>query len=120
MSYVVIGGKGVYLKPILEDLHFERFEVSLLLGTLIGTCFGTAEAVVGFIFDKILGQLIASQIPLHLDVALRDSMAKIIFPILEAHYAAQIAGLYRRGLVPLEALYASGPEGFLFSSGPEG
>jgi hypothetical protein len=46
-------------------------------------------------------------------------MAKVIFPILETQYAAEIEGLHRRlGRIPvLAALYAGGPEEFLFSTG---
>jgi hypothetical protein len=118
--YLVLGTKGLYLKPVLEDLHFDGFEVSLITGTLIGTPFGTWGVVIGYIFDRILGTLIGTQIPLHLDGELRNCMGKLIFPILEANYAAEIEGLFYQGhLRTLAAFYAGGAEGFLFSIGIE-
>lgn len=62
--------------------------------------------------------IVASQIPFHLDLELRTYMGRLIFPILEARYAAEIAGADRRSVPPaLMALYAGGSGGFLFSVG---
>lgn len=116
--YLVLGTKGVYLKPILEDADFGKFDVFLTLGTLVGTPFGGWGAVIGFIFDKILGELIAMQIPVHLNLAIREAMAKMIFPIIEANYAAEIEGSLKVPPRPLAALYAGDKAtGFLFSTG---
>jgi hypothetical protein len=120
--YFVIGTKGIYLKPVLEDLSIEKFEVFLRLGTLAGTPFGKWGAVIGYIFDVILGKLIALQIPIHLDLELRKYMAKMMFTIFDAYYAAEIEGLIRqRGRnLHLAALYEMGPEGVLLSTDEQG
>jgi hypothetical protein len=112
--YFVLGTGGIYIKPVLEDVDIGRFEIFLRLGTLIGTPFGTWGAVIGFIFDKILGLIISSQIPMHLDSELRKYMAKAMFTILSAQYAAKIIGYPASGLM---ALYDGGADGFLISSG---
>ncbi|PVE61984.1 hypothetical protein DC415_23840, partial [Agrobacterium tumefaciens] len=52
--YFVVGTKGIYLKPVLEEVTFDKFEVHLNVGTLVGTPFGAWGAVIGFIFDRIL------------------------------------------------------------------
>jgi hypothetical protein len=89
--YLVVGTKGIYLKPVLEDLTFSQFHVSLVLGTLIGTPFGGWGAVIGFIFDQILSKLIEHDLPLELDKKMREYMAKAIFPLLDANYALALA-----------------------------
>ena len=115
--YCVIGTEGLFLKPVLEDLSFDPFEVSLVLGTLIGTPFGTPEVVAGYICDTILEKIISYQLPLQFDLELRRYMAKVMFPILKASYAAEIEGLMKRGGGRLLALYDGDPAtGFLFSA----
>lgn len=115
--YLVLGADGLYLKPVLENVNFAEFEVNLRVGTLIGTPFGIWGAVIGFIFDKILGSLIGSQIPNVLDLELRRYMAKAIIPLLNAQYAAQLAGIRS---MPLAALYQGDASGMLISVGDEG
>jgi hypothetical protein len=117
--YAVLGTKGLYLKPVLEDVDFGLFEVHLAAGTLIGTPFGGWGAVIGFIFDQILSLIIASQIPIHLELELKRYMAKAMIPLLSATYAAEIEGTLRGDYPLLAALYDGGPEGFLFSAGAE-
>jgi hypothetical protein len=115
--YIVIGSAGLFIKPVLENVSFGTFNVNLTIGTLIGTPFGTWGAVAGFIFDKILGLAIASEIPAHLDKELRHYMAKAMIPVLGARYAADLAGLIEIPYPSLAAFYDGGPEGFLFSTG---
>lgn len=115
--YLVLGTSGLFLKPVLEDVNFGQFEVNLRVGTLIGTPFGFWGAVIGFIFDKILSGLIGSQIPNALDLELRRYMAKVMIPLLNAQYAAQLAGIRP---VPLAALYSGDSSGLLLSVGDDG
>jgi len=115
--YLVLGTNGLYLKPVLEDVNFAQFEVNLRVGTLIGSPFGFWGAVIGFIFDKILGNLIGSQIPNALDLELRRYMAKVMIPLLNAQYAAQLAGIRS---APLAALYQGDTSGMLMSVGDDG
>ncbi len=119
--YVVIGTEGLYLKPVLEDVSFGTFEVFLRVGTLIGTPFGAWGAVIGYIFDEILSKIISSEIPIRLELELRRYMAKVIFPLFNAHYAADIEGLRKPSpgthLPSLAAWFDGGPGGFLFSTG---
>lgn len=116
----------LFLKPVLEDVSIGNFDVHMQIVTLLGTPFGAPGAVIGFIVDKILGQLIAWQIPIRLDRELRNYMARTMFPIMDAYYSAQIEGLQRRrdwkgDIRNLGALYSGAAErGFLFSSGPIG
>jgi len=116
--YIVIGTSGLYLKPVLEDLHFDPFQVFLRIGTLVGTPFDGWGAVIGFIFDQILAMIIGYQIPMHLDHTVRDYMAKVMFTLVEANYAAELEGLLPQNEISwLSAAYDGGPEGFLFSVG---
>lgn len=117
--YFVIGTGGLFIKPILEKISFGEFEVYPGVFKLLGTPFGTKGAVVGFILDRILGQLIEKQIPIYLERELRTYMAGAMFPIMDAYYSAEIDGLQRRyrGILPLMALYDGDEEkGFLLSS----
>lgn len=124
--YAVIQVGELFIKPVLESVSFGKFDVNLLLLTLLGTPFGTKGAVIGFIVDKILGQLIAWEIPIRLERELRTYMVGAMFPIMDAYYSAQIEGLQKRkgslGIQHLHALYGgsvdSGGErgGFLFSA----
>jgi len=116
--YIVLGRDGLYLKPVLEDVSFGDFEVFLRLGTLVGTPFGGWGAVIGFIFDVVLSKIIGSQIPLHLDLELRKYMAKEMFPLVEANYAAELEELKPMRL--LSAFHDGGAGGFLFSAGIDG
>jgi hypothetical protein len=115
--YLVLGTNGLYLKPVLEDVKFSQFEVNLRVGTLIGTPFGVWGAVIGFIFDKILGNLIGSQIPNSLDLELRRYMAKVMIPLLNANYAAGLVGLRTKFLA---ALFEGDSNGILMSVGDGG
>lgn len=116
--YVVLGSAGLFLKPVLEDVSFSPFEVNLRVGTLIGTPFGVWGAVIGFIFDKILGGLIGSRTPDALDLELRRYMAKVMIPLLSATYAGQLAGL--RWPHQLSALFEGDSNGLLLSVGEDG
>ena len=123
--YFVLGTSGIYIKPVLEELEISEFKVFLRLGTLIGTPFGGWGAVAGYIFDEILSRIIAHQIPLHFDLELRRYMGKVMFPLLSATYAAEIAGLLKRkpgtgAPPPLAALFDGGAQGFLISAGYDG
>ena len=118
--YIVIGPNNLFLKPVLEDVSIGEFEVFLKAATLVGTPFGTWGAVIGFIFDKILGQLIAWEIPNHLDLELRKYMGGLMFPILDASYAAEIEGVTAQGFNNLAALYKGDGKGLLFSVGNKG
>ncbi|WP_442489400.1 hypothetical protein [Halomonas litopenaei] len=122
--YPVIGSNGIFLKPVLEEVNFNDFDVFLRLGSLAGTPFGGWGAVTGYIFDEILSKIIGYLIPIHLDLELRKYMGKLTIPLLDAYYAANIAGILNRKsshskplLVPL---YEGGKNGFLFSTGLDG
>ncbi len=114
------------LKPVLERISFGEFDVSMTLGTLVGTPFGTKGAVIGFILDRILSQLVAWQIPVKLERQLKTYMARPMFPIMDAYYSAQVEGLqeiagYKGNVEMLYALYTGHTDnGFLFSSGTDG
>lgn len=119
--YLVLGTEGLYLKPIVEDVRFGSFEVFLRLGTLIGSPWGTWGAVNGYIFDVILGALIASQIPLKLEKEIRDYMAKIMVVLIDRAYSTELTGLAMKGRPDLHcAQFDGGAGGFLFSIGEDG
>lgn len=124
--HAVLRAGELLLKPVLEDITFDDFDVSMRLFTLIGTPFGTKGAVIGFILDRILSQLVAWKIPVELERQLRAYMARPMFPIMDAYYSAQIEGLqriagYKGNVKNLHALYTGHTEkGFLFSSGIRG
>ena len=120
--YAVFRTGEVFLKPVLKGITLGNFDVHMQIFTLLGTPFGTSGVLIGYILDKILGQLVAWEIPIHLERELRAYMARAMFPILDAYYSAQIEGLQkgRRSLAirDLGVLYNGRKEkGFLFSSG---
>ena len=124
--YAVIRAGELLLKPVLEDISFGEFDIHMKLFTLVGTPFGTKGAVIGFILDRIIGELIAWQIPIRLERELRAYMARPMFPIMDAYYSAQIEGLQKTNggtgnIQLLHALYTGcADRGFLFSTGIEG
>lgn len=124
--HAMIRAGELFLKPVLEEVSFGDFEVHMPFFRPLGTLFGTKGAVIGFILDKILGQLIAWQIPIRLERELRTYMASAMFPVMDAYYSAQIEGIQKRrgwqgDIRKLAALYNGRKEGgFLFSSGVRG
>jgi hypothetical protein len=121
--HAVIRAGELLLKPVLEDISFGEFDVHMKLFTLLGTPFGTKSAVIGFILDRIMSQLIAWQLPIRLERQLRAYMARPMFPIMDAYYSAQLEGLQKEkgwegNVQNLHALYnGRADSGFLFSSG---
>lgn len=114
-AYLVIGSSGVFIKPVLEEVNIGKFEVNLRIGTIVGTPFGGWGMVIGFIFDKILGAVIAAQIPWRIDAALREYMGRMMWKLLDASYSSEIAGVWSPH-ARLEARYDGGAKGFLISS----
>jgi hypothetical protein len=121
--YPQLGGRGIYLKPVLEDVHIGGYSVDLpRIGTLIGSIWPGWGTLIGYIFDKILAGAVGYQIPRELELQMYRSMAAMMFTLVEFSYAAEISGLvdqlvHGKKLAPL---VAGGPEGLLLSVGIEG
>jgi hypothetical protein len=115
--YLVVGTQGIYLKPVLEQVNISGFSVNLRIFTLLGTPFGAKGAVVGFVLDRILSQLIGSQIPDKLDLELRRYAAKTMIPLIQPRVAAELAGIKTLQLAPR---YDGDQKGILVSVGDAG
>lgn len=117
------GKRGIYLKPVLEDIQIGDYSVELpRIGTLVGSIWPGWGTLIGYIFDKILAGAVGYQLPRELELQMYRSMAQMMFTLLEFSYAAQIAGLVEQVLQGrrLAPLLTGGAEGLLLSVGIEG
>lgn len=113
--YLVIGTRGLFLKPVVTELTFGDFDVHLHLFTLFG--FSGWGRVAAFVADTIIAKIIAWEIPRELELAIRKYADERLFTILNVNLASSLSGLdtvFANG-ASMTAAYNGGAEGFLFS-----
>jgi len=119
--YFVLGTSGIFIKPVLEDVHIDGFEVALpRIGTLVGSFWPGWGTVIGYVFDTILNSVVSYQLPAALELEIWRSMAGFMFTLIDANYAAEISRLLEKAagrVNKLTSLVDGGPRGFVVSVG---
>lgn len=104
----------VYLKPIADRIDIAGFDVLVAIGTLIGSCFGSVGAVIGFIFDTILSRIISWKLPSTIRDGISDYMATTAWKILDVRYLGDVTHEAPANSFPY-AYYDAKPDSLLIS-----
>jgi hypothetical protein len=111
---------SVYLKPVADSINIGKFDVTVNLGKLIGSPFGSVGAVIGFIFDTILARIIAHNLPIEIRSRLTAYLAKASWKLFDIEYWGEINNFVRELTWPQGAWWDAKPNSILVSGNFEG